>query len=212
MLKRAQRDGPLGQVIEFPTARIRPRVDASSVARERALLERAKGGDPTAMRELYRLHASDFLGFLRRLCGNTADAEDIAQEAFITTFDRVRRVQSGRFRSFLYAVGVRKCHHLFRKRRLLARLGFRGADPEIADVARPGASPEDLAELAEVLRFVARLPADQRLAWVLRRFEGYTNDEAAALCGCSVATVKRRVRAADDALAEKLKEYGRADR
>ena len=217
MSKIAQRSRPLGQIIEFPPGRVR--ADASQKRavgeadgdQQDVWLQRAQAGDPAAMRELYRVHAAGFLAFLVRLCGSAADAEDIAQDAFMTTFDRIRRVQPGRFRAFLHSVGVRKCQHLFRRRRLLIRLGFRSADAQIDQVARPDASPEDRAALADILRLVARLPAEQRVAWSLRRFEGYTNDETAKMCGCSVATIKRRIRAANEALAASIEECGHVE-
>ena len=204
----AHREGPLGQLIEFPTDRIRTDPISSSLSQEQDLLQRATDGDRSALQSLYRRHASDFLSFRVRLCGSAVDAEDVAQDSFMTTFDRIHRVQPGRFRAFLYSVGVRKCQHLFRRRRLLTRLGFRCDDTDISNVARPDASPEQLAELADVLRFMARLRPEQRVTWGLRRIEGYTNEETAEMCGCSVATVKRRLRAAEVILEAKLKERG----
>ena len=152
------------------------------------------------MKTLYRDHAPRFLAFLYRICGNRQDAEDVAQDAFVTTFERIQRVEPGRFRAFLYRIGIRKCHRLFRRQQLLQRLGFRSAPAEVSDIARSGASPEELAELTRVLAVIAKLPADIRLAWALRRIEGYTINEASAMCGCSAATLKRRLRVAEHAL------------
>lgn len=177
-----------GRVIPFPRS-----VQSAEV------LARAAAGDVSAQSELYRDHASAFVGFLYRLCGDAQDAEDMAQEAFLTVFDRLHRVEEGRFRAYLYSVGVRKAQHLFRRRRLLRRLGLAptGDDADVAEVARPDASPEDKAELAGVLQFMQQLPPSDRIAWCLRRIEGYTIDEAATLCECSPATLKRRIQRAE---------------
>jgi RNA polymerase sigma-70 factor (ECF subfamily) len=172
------------------------------------LLARAASGDADARGQLYRRHAPRFLAFLLRLCGNAQDAEDLAHDAFLVAFAKLDRIQPGRFRSFLYGIGVRKSQHLFRRRALLRRLGFiSSADrPDVGEIEGAGATAEELADLVRVLTLVRRLPALDRVAWTLRRVEGFTVDEVAELADCSPATVKRRVERVERHLADELKE------
>ncbi|HEV3030824.1 MAG TPA: sigma factor-like helix-turn-helix DNA-binding protein, partial [Polyangia bacterium] len=64
-------------------------------------------------------------------------------------------------------------------------------------LAAPGLHPETCAELALLDRVLARLRPDLRIAWMLRHVEGLELTEAAATCGCSLATIKRRLADAD---------------
>ena len=89
------------------------------------------------------------------------------------------------------------------ERRLRALLGFDG-DHSYEHVAAPGASPEHGALLARVYAALDALPVEQRLAWTLRHVEGEGLDEVARLCGCSLATVKRRITTAHERIQEAL--------
>jgi RNA polymerase sigma-70 factor (ECF subfamily) len=54
--------------------------------------------------------------------------------------------------------------------------------------------------LASVYKIRDALPVSQRLAWTLRYVEGERLERVAELCSCSLATVKRRIKAAQDAI------------
>ncbi len=157
---------------------------------------------------LHRAHAPALLGFLYRLCGNSSDAEDIAQEAFLTAFNRLEDIEADKFRSYLFSVGSRKCLHLFRKRRLLKKLGLDQpvCIEEMKPIAQAGASQEELSELFQVFRFLETIPAADRLAWSLRKIEGNTIEEISVTCRCSTSTVKRRIQKVDKLLEEHYRE------
>jgi RNA polymerase sigma-70 factor (ECF subfamily) len=91
-------------------------------------------------------------------------------------------------------------HRRFRRRRLLRSLGFdRSEDPAAAleRIAAPDAGPEVRSELASLGRILHVLPIVERIAFSLRHIEGATLDEVASSCGCSLATAKRRIAAAE---------------
>lgn len=69
-------------------------------------------------------------------------------------------------------------------------------------MASSEASPEERLLLARVYAALDRISVDERLAWSLRHLEGERLDEVAALCGCSLATVKRRIASAQQTLKE----------
>lgn len=164
---------------------------------------RTASAAPEGWTARYREHAPAFLGFLTRLCGNPTDAEDIAQEAFLIAYARMERIPADRLGAFLRGVGVRKVQHLLRRRQLAIRLGLCSGEPEV-DVAHAGASPEQLAELARLFAALRSLDAAARVAWSLRRIEGYTVEEAARAVGCSPATLKRRVQIGDRVVAARV--------
>ena len=67
----------------------------------------------------------------------------------------------------------------------------------LAALAAPTLRPDDRAELALADRVLRGMPADRRIAWMLRRVEGLALAEVAATCACSLATAKRRIAAVD---------------
>ncbi len=103
-------------------------------------------------------------------------------------------------RGWLKTIAVRKaCRHL-RRRRLRALLGFDRDATCYEHVAASGCSPEERALLARVYRELDRLPVAERVAWTLRHVEGEQLEALAEICGCSLATAKRRIAAAQATL------------
>ena len=79
----------------------------------------------------------------------------------------------------------------------------RTADPVDLDcIASDTASPRARAELAQVYALLRTLSADDRIAWTLRYVEGHDLKQAAELADCSLATVKRRIRRAQQYIEE----------
>jgi RNA polymerase sigma-70 factor (ECF subfamily) len=99
-------------------------------------------------------------------------------------------------------IAVSLVHRRFRRRKLLRALGLdRGEDDAgLANLALPALDPERRADLARLDAALRRLPAPERVAFVLRHVEGYEHAEAAAVCDCSLATIKRRLQRAEDSV------------
>jgi RNA polymerase sigma-70 factor (ECF subfamily) len=171
------------------------------------LVARARSGDGTARARLFQRHGRALAGLLGRLLGSTADAEDALQDTFIVAFERLAQLRDDdAFAGWLTQIAVRQAHRSFRRRKLLRVLGLdRGErDARFAQLAAPATSPEVRAELRLLDERLDRLPADQRMAWMLRYVEGYELADVARACGCSLATVKRRVAAAHRQVAHDL--------
>jgi RNA polymerase sigma-70 factor, ECF subfamily len=169
-----------------------------------ALVANAAAGDRWSREALYRRHASDLLGLATRLLGSRGDAEEIVQDAFIAGFERLGTLRDpAALRAWLSQIVVNLARHRLRRGRMLRLLGLdRGADDATLEaLAAPGLHPEACGELALLDRALARLRADLRIAWVLRRVEGLELTEVATACGCSLATVKRRLADADAVVA-----------
>jgi RNA polymerase sigma-70 factor (ECF subfamily) len=138
-----------------------------------------------------------------RLVGRHAEAEDAVQDTFATAFSELESLRDPRaIRPWLLQIAVRKIHRIFRRRKLLRMLGLSSGheDAALCLLAQPGASEEVRAELALIDEFLSGLPAELRIAWILRAVEGETIEDVARICRCSPATAKRRVRAVQDAL------------
>jgi RNA polymerase sigma-70 factor (ECF subfamily) len=164
------------------------------------LVARMRRGNRAAEEALYRAYAPAVLALTMRLLGRRSDAEDATQDTFILAFANVARLRDpSALRPWIMQIAVSQVRRRFRKRRLLRALGLHvGADDATLDsLAAPGASAEIKSDLSVLDRILAGLPADQRIAWMLRYVEGEELPAVAHACGCSLATVKRRIAAAD---------------
>lgn len=177
-------------------AQVRP-ADSPSDAE---LVARAVRGDSRAEEALFRRHAPGVLTFARRLARDRQDADDVLQETFEIAFKHLDDLRDPRaLRSWLLQIAVRQTQRRFRRLRRLGWFGRRvPGDPEtLVDQVAHDVSGEQRAELALLDVALDRLGDDERLAWMIRHVEGKDLEETATLCGCSLATVKRRIAAAD---------------
>jgi len=155
---------------------------------DEALMARVARGDERAFQLLSRRHLPAMLGLARRILRNSAEAEDVAQEAFLRVWTHAPRWQPvAQFRTWLTRVVVNLC--LDRKRR--APWVELEAAGEIVDPT-PGAGEK--AETDERARMLAaavdKLPPRQRSAIVLTYGEGMTNAQAAEILDTSVSAVE----------------------
>jgi RNA polymerase sigma-70 factor (ECF subfamily) len=157
---------------------------------------------------LYEQYASFVGAMASRILGRAVEVDDVVQDVFASAVRSLKRREDAReIRSWLAKVTVRRCVRQLRFRRVwgLVDLAPQASYERLAD---PAAGPEERQLLVEVYRALDRLPARDRVAWTLRNVEGETLERVAALCGCSLATVKRRIASAHDRLRRELK--GRA--
>lgn len=167
---------------------------------DRELVERALLGEASALSGLYRRHVRAVSERVTRLLSRSGEAEDAVQDAFVAAFASLPKLgDRSRFGAWLMRIAVHQVHRRFRRRRLLARFGLdRGTDDALLEqVADPGLGPEQRLQLARLDQALAELPAELRLAWMLRFVEGCELIDAADQCGCSLATLKRRLSRAD---------------
>jgi RNA polymerase sigma-70 factor, ECF subfamily len=135
-------------------------------------------------------------GMAFRLLGRDEDVDDLVQDSFVQALRSLDRLQAPQaFASWLASIVVRTSSKIIRRRRLLRRLGLRRSDAgvDIDGVVASSAPPDVATELRALYGRIEELPAQERVALVLRRVEGLGIDEIAALVGASRATVKRRV-------------------
>ncbi len=158
--------------------------------RDLALIRRFQAGDQRAFDLLVEEHRREVYRLAYRLLGNHADADDLAQEAFLRCYRSLGRFRGeSSFRTYLTRIVLNLSADL-------RRAGSRGRQvpmeevPE-GDLAR--AAPPDGAELvleATLRRAIRRLPPRQREALVLRVFQEMKFREIAEVMGCTVGTAK----------------------
>jgi RNA polymerase sigma-70 factor (ECF subfamily) len=155
---------------------------------DEALMAKVARGDERAFRELARRHVPAMLGLARRILGNLADAEDVAQEAMLRVWTQAPRWQPlAQFRTWLTRVVVNLC--LDRKRK--APWVELEAAGEIADPAPLAGESAAAAERDRRLAAaITELPGRQRAAIVLTYAEGMSNAQVAEILDTTVSAVE----------------------
>ena len=168
-----------------------------------ALVVAARAGEDWAAEALYRRYAARINGLAFRLLGRDSDVDDLVQDSFVAALAGLGRLREPEaFGGFIRAIVVHRATKLIRRRRLLRRLGLDRGELEVDldQVISVSAPPDVVAELRSIFAGIASMPASLRVPLVLRRLEGLALPEIAAATGASLATVKRRLAAAEHAL------------
>lgn len=154
------------------------------------------------LEELFQRYYPYVAAVALRVTGDVDLADDIAQDVFVQACRKLHTLREPEaVRGWLASIAVRRAQQLLRRRSLLRWVGLEDAPDR--DAVAPDASPEQRAQLAQVFETLERVPVRERIAWSLRHLQGETLTEVARLAGCSLATAKRRIAAAD----KKLKEW-----
>jgi RNA polymerase sigma-70 factor (ECF subfamily) len=152
------------------------------------LMARIAAGDEAAFRRLANRYLPRALGFARRITGNSADAEEIAQEALLRVWIHAPRWRPiAAFRTWFYRVVLNLSLNRQRREPFLP-LEQAG---EVADPALDAGAALERGETdRELAAAIACLPARQRAAILLTYREGFSNAETAAVLGTSVSGVE----------------------
>lgn len=164
-----------------------------------ALVIAARAGESWAQQALFIRHAGRVLGLLQRMFAGSDEADDLLQDVFMRAFGRLNSIENPQaFGAWLTTLAVRLGQKRLRRHRLLVRLGLRANDPVDPDsLIVPNAPAEVTGELRAVYTAIQGLPAQERVALLLRRVEGLELQEIARHMQLSLATVKRRLKAAE---------------
>ena len=155
---------------------------------DEALMARIARGDEPAYRTLTRRHLPAMLGLARRILGNAADAEDVAQEAMLRVWTHAPRWQPlAAFRTWLTRVVVNLC--LDRKRRA-PWVDLEAAGELVDPTPHAGEAVEHDERERLLAAAIAELPARQRTAIVLTYGDGMSNAQVAEILDTSVSAVE----------------------
>ena len=165
-----------------------------------ALIAAVRGGSEPAFNILVDRHQQAVRTFLRRLLGNNADADDLAQETFLAAWTQARSFRGeASVRSWLCGIAWRKAKGA--QRSWFRRRARDAAHHELPSGGAVGASMED--RLA-VRRALLTLPLEQRAAVTLCLVCGFSHAEAAGILQAALGTVKSHVLRGRERLREAL--------
>jgi len=146
-------------------------------------------GDEAACRLLVDRHLSRVIAVARRMMGNQADAEEVAQEVFLRVWTHAERWEPGRaqFTTWLHRVATNLCLDRLRRHTMD---DIESIPEPVSDEPGPDVifEQQELANRVEIA--LQALPARQRAAVTLTHFQGLTNIEAAETLEISIEAVE----------------------
>jgi RNA polymerase sigma-70 factor (ECF subfamily) len=189
---------------------------ASNKENEAEIIQRATEGDPTAFECLYRSHCKRVYAICLRMVGNTTEAEDLTQEAFLRLFRKIHTFRGeSAFSTWLHRLVVNTVLMHLRKRSLpvVSMECGSATDDETAplsvDIGTPDPLLEGSIDRINLSRCVAQLPAGCRAIFVLHDIQGYQHREIAEMLGRSEGVSKSQLHKARKRLRELLHEIQR---
>jgi len=181
------------------------------------LMARIAKGDDDAFEILVNRHQTSVLNLIYRFIGDRTQAKDLAQEAFLRVWQAAAGYKpKAKFTTWLYRITANLCFNELKSSRRKKWLQFlrSDADHEVQteeDFPDNSPSPEDLLLVKERSRQITdalqRLPENQRMALILKRYDDLSYQEIAQILGCSVSAVESLLVRAKRTLQEKLKIY-----
>ena len=170
------------------------------------LMVRGAGGDDEAFRTLVERWERPVFAFLDRMLGSAEEAQDLGQETFLRIVQQAGRYRpEGQFKSWLFRIAGNLARSRLRRRRILKWVRF---EPDVHDRVTDAPSPGAALERDEVREAVrgalAKLPARQRQALLLRHYESMSYEEVAGILGTSARAVDSLLSRATAAMREEL--------
>jgi RNA polymerase sigma-70 factor (ECF subfamily) len=188
----------------------------SSDTGDLSLVRRVQRGDKSAFDLLVRKYQHKVVKLVMRYMRDPADAEDVAQEAFIKAYRALPQFRGdSAFYTWLYRIAINTAKNAIVSRgRSPIDYDLDLQNPEesyeaqsrLADMATPEALvlTEEIRSIVNAA--IGALPEDLRTAIVLRELEGMSYEEIAASMDCPVGTVRSRIFRAREAIDRKLAE------
>ena len=183
---------------------------------EARAIDRAREGDPSAFEYLYRSHSRRVYAVCLRMVGNTTEAEDLTQEAFLLLFRKIHTFRGeSAFSTWLHRLAVNLVLMRLRKKSLATVSIESAPDPDeetgslSIDIGAPDLLLEGSIDRINLARCIAELPAGYRAIFILHDIQGYQHNEIAEIVGRSVGDSKSQLHKAHMRLRELLREAQR---
>jgi RNA polymerase sigma-70 factor (ECF subfamily) len=183
-------------------------------ASDAQLVERVQRGDKRAFDLLVVKYQHKVLKLIGRLISNPAEAEDVAQDAFLKAYRALKSFRGdSAFYTWLYRIAINTAKNaLVSRGRRPVDYNVDLQDPEQYEIQSrltEGDTPEGMLLTEEIRQTVQHamqeLPEDLRTAITLRELDGLSYEEIAEAMECPVGTVRSRIFRAREAIDKKLK-------
>jgi RNA polymerase sigma-70 factor (ECF subfamily) len=183
---------------------------APKAATEAQLIARAQRGEEEAYAALFEAHKRRVYSLCLRMTGNTAEAEDLTQEAFLQLFRKISTFRGeSAFSTWLHRLAVNVVLMHLRKKGL-QQISLDEVDTSQDEPVKRDYGSDDRRLMGSVERIglqnaIADLPPGYRTVFVLHDVEGYEHNEIAEIMKCSVGNSKSQLHKARMKLRERLR-------
>ena len=165
---------------------------------EKELLLRMQGGDEAAFEALVRLYEKKVYTLCRRMCGNDEDAQEAAQDAFLSLWRSAKSFRGdASLSTWLYRLATNACIDLLRRNQRGGERVSLDDEETTLEIVDDRPLPEQALERKETQRLInealAALPEDYRAILLLREAEGLSYAEIADAMHMELGTVKSRI-------------------
>ncbi len=177
------------------------------------LVARAKGGDDAAFEQLVTAHEKKIYALCLRMCENTEDAQEAAQDAFLAAWTGLSSFrEDAAFSTWLYRLAVNACTDILRRRKRKGQ-GVSLDDEEVfLEIEDSAPTPERALEQKETVALVnealSALPDDYRQVLILRELQQLSYQEIADITFLELGTVKSRISRGRTLMRNYLAAYG----
>lgn len=165
---------------------------------ERELIARPQKRDEAAFEELIRQYEKKVYTLCFRMCGNSEDAEEAAQDAFLALWRGIDRFrQESSLSTWIYRLATNACIDTLRRRK--KQSGSVSLDDEelFVDAVDTSPQPQETVEHRETQKLLqeglSALPEEYRKVLILREIEGLSYTEIAESASIELGTVKSRI-------------------
>jgi RNA polymerase sigma-70 factor (ECF subfamily) len=159
---------------------------------EQQLVDALRKGHPAATVHFYSMFAERVRRLLFRILGPDSELEDTLHDTFVRALESIHTLrEASALRAWLLGVAVHTARIRIQSRQRRRWLTL-VAPENIPEQTAAAPALEAVEALRAVARVLERLPTEERIAVVLRLAEHMTLPEAAAACGVSLSTFKRR--------------------
>src|SRR6202047_404807 len=176
----------------------------------------AQQGDAGAFERIYRLHSRRVYALCLRMVGNTAEAEDLTQDAFLQLFRKIATFRGeSAFSTWLHRLAVNVVLMKLRKKTLSETSLEETNDPEDEssgprrEIGAPDLLLTGSIDRVHLQRAVEQLPPGYKAVFVLHDIQGYEHNEIAEIMDCSIGNSKSQLHKARMRLRELLHEATR---
>ena len=180
------------------------------------LVKRAQQGDAEAFAALFHAHKARVYSICVRMTNNTAQAEDLTQDAFLQVFRKLSTFKgNSALSTWLYRIAVNTVLMHFRKKALKQVSLDEPSSNDVKQVRREYGSKDGRlsgsVDRIALTRAIRDLPAGYRKIFLLHEVEGYEHQEIAKLLDCSVGNSKSQLHKAKLRIREFLSQPGVTD-
>ncbi|MGJ5818698.1 RNA polymerase sigma factor [Paludibaculum fermentans] len=188
---------------------------AAAIDLDAALMLRVRDGDPACFAQLLERHRTPVINFLFRMVQNKAIAEELAQEVFLRVYrSRLSYEASAKFTTWLFRIATNLAFNWLRDEKNLKSQDSlqddttSGATRKITD-GQPSVESVlvNQVKLHEVREAIAKLPAKQRAAILMHKYEEMEYAQIAKVLCCSESAVKSLLFRAYESLRARLAQY-----